>query len=388
MIVYSFSIMELKDFNLSNKTGFLPEHVSVELQGDYFKNWEQAAKTLPHLIQAKRVKATVDVLPERNFTMATLATEAEWQRAYVMVSFLAQAYMSEVAEAGSVLDLPPKLSLPWYATSKHIGVLPAATYAAIAMYNYTLKDPKKTLEAENLQASLTFTGTSAESWFYMVHILEELAAAPGLEAIMTAYKAMASNDNEMLAQSLKTIAGTVHCMKDTLKRMYEHCNPSFFYNTLRPFLTFPSDGVVYREVSSDVKKYCSVSGAQDSAIPAFSIFLGAKHEAQEQEFVDKFKLYMPAKHREFLEFLEKQPSVNRYVQELGDDEVKKHYDAAVNSLTSFRSSHISLVTSYIINVKQRQGERTSDEDVGTGGTQFIRFLKKVRDNTSRMKSTV
>ena len=36
-----------------------------------------------------------------------------------------------------------------------IGILPAVTYAAIVMYNYTLKDPAKPLEEENLQTSMT-----------------------------------------------------------------------------------------------------------------------------------------------------------------------------------------------------------------------------------------
>ena len=380
--------LELKDFNISSNTGFLPEHPSTELPGNYFREWEKAARNLPQLISSKTVKDVIDLLPEREFTMTTLSTEAEWRRAYMLVSFLAQAYTSEVAEVGKVMKLPQKLSVPWHATSKHIGILPAATYAAIVMYNYTLKDPAKPLEEENLQAAMTFTGTKEESWFYMIHILEEIAAAPGLDAIVTAYKAISSNDRNSLAQSLKVIAETLHSMKLILRRMYEHCNPAFFYNTLRPLLSFPESGMVYSGVSSDVIKYCSVSGAQDSAIPAFSIFLGTRNGAHEQELVERFKLYMPAKHREFLESLGKQPSVNGYVQGSGDAELVKQYDAAVDALTSFRSRHISLVTSYIINVKQRQGERISTEDKGTGGTpNFMQFLKKVRDNTHIMKTT-
>ena len=130
-------------------------------------------------------------------------------------------------------------------------------------------------------------------------------------------------------------------------------------------------------MSFEVQQYCNVSGAQDTAIPAFRIilFLGARHESTERQLVDKFKLYMPTKHRRFLQFLREQTaSLHEYVEECGDDELLMRYDEAVDSLVLFRSGHISLVTSYIINVKRRQGEGVSDRDMGTGGTPFMAFL--------------
>lgn len=381
--------MDLKDFDISMRTGFAPEHISHKLPGDYFTKWEEAARSIPQWTLQKRVRENIEALPDREFTTATLGTdEANWRWAYVVVSFLAQAYISEDTNRDLVQRLPPKLSIPWQATSSHVGVLPAATYAAIVMYNYVLKDPAKPIAPENLQAALTFTGTSEESWFFMVHILEEAEAAPGLQAIMNGYKAMEYNDNKSLATCLETITQSLRNMRNILKKMYERCDPSFFYNKIRPFLSFPEGGLIYSGVSSEVQQYCSVSGAQDTAIPAFSIFLGARHESSEQQLVDKFKLYMPTKHRKFLQFLSEQTaSLSEYVKECGESEVLQRYDEAVDALVSFRTGHISLVTSYIINVKRRQGEQVSETDKGTGGTPFMAFLKKVRDNTSNIKST-
>lgn len=381
--------MDLKDFDISMRTGFAPEHISHKLPGDYFTEWEEAARSIPQWTLQKRVRENIEALPDREFTTATLGTdEANWRWAYVVVSFLAQAYISEDTNRDLVQRLPPKLSIPWQATSSHVGVLPAATYAAIVMYNYVLKDPAKPIAPENLQAALTFTGTSEESWFFMVHILEEAGAAPGLQAIMNGYKAMEYNDNKSLATCLETITQSLRNMRNILKKMYERCDPSFFYNKIRPFLSFPEGGLIYSGVSSEVQQYCSVSGAQDTAIPAFSIFLGARHESNEQQLVDKFKLYMPTKHRKFLQFLSEQTaSLSEYVKECGESEVLQRYDEAVDALVSFRTGHISLVTSYIINVKRRQGEGVSESDKGTGGTPFMAFLKKVRDNTSNIKST-
>ena len=192
--------MELKDFDISKKIGFLPE-VLIQKLDDYFNQWERTAQILHQLTCDNCVKVTVDALPVKEFSAKTLNTEGEWQWAYVIISFIAQAYISEDKTG----VLPSKLAIPWHTVAKHIGVPPVATYAAVVLYNYTLKDPSRAVDADNLQAALTFTGSSEESWFFMVHVLEEIAAAPGLEAIITAYKALSSKDNEALGRSLQTI---------------------------------------------------------------------------------------------------------------------------------------------------------------------------------------
>ena len=63
--------------------------------------------------------------------------------------------------------------------------------------------------------------------------------------------------------------------------------------------------MIYEGISSDVKKYHSGSGVQDTAIPAFNKFLGIEPTPDEQKTLDDFENYMPAKHREFLQFLKK-----------------------------------------------------------------------------------
>ena len=374
--------MELEDFEMSKKTGFLPEKPSQVLP-DYFSEWESAVQRLPQLIKQKNIKKNVLLLPEKEFSARTLITEQQWQRAYTIISFLAQAYILEEGSVAACLgpvSLPKKLAEPWCITAKHIGVPPVATYASVVLFNYTLRNPMKEASADNLQAALSFTGSSEESWFFMVHVLEEITAAAGLEAITRAYKAMSSNDIDTLGKCMKTIAETLHSMERTLTRMYDRCSPKFFYETLRPFLSFPERGVVYGE-SPEIKHYRSGSGAQDSAIPAFSLFLGIKQGSEEENTLKDFEVYMPAKHRDFLNALRLEASVRSYVHESGNAELNKWFYEAVGALASFRSEHIKLVTSYIINVKRSQGEELSEEDKGTGGTPFMRFLKNVRDNT-------
>ena len=269
------------------------------------KVWHNACKGL-------REEVTKN-LPEKEFSATTLTTEEQWQRAYTIITFLAQAYLreegSESPGSGPIL-LPKKLAEPWCTTAEHIGVLPVATYASLVLYNYTLRNPMEFATADNLKAALSFTGNSEESWFFMVHVFEEIIAAQGLEAMIRAYKALSSKDTVMLEKCLKMIAETLHSMKKTLTQMYDRCTPKFFYNTLRPFLSFPEGGVIYGELT-EVKHYCSGSGAQDSAIPAFSLFLGIKHElgSEEKNTLNDFEAYMPAIHREFLKAIRRKASV-------------------------------------------------------------------------------
>ena len=381
--------MELEKFKISNETGFLPEKPSQTLLGDYFSEWESVAQRIPQLIACKGLREEVNKnLPEKEFSTTTLTTEEQWQRAYTIITFLAQAYLREEGSEGSEspgsgpILLPKKLAEPWCTTAEHIGVPPVATYASLVLYNYTLRNPMEFATADNLEAALSFTGNSEESWFFMVHVLEEIIAAQGLEAMTRAYKALSSKDTVMLEKCLKMIAETLHSMKKTLTQMYDRCTPEFFYNTLRPFLSFPEGGIIYGE-STEVKHYRSGSGAQDSAIPAFSLFLGIKHEpgSEEENTLNDFEAYMPAKHRDFLKAIRREASVRSYVLESGNAELIKSYYEAVSALASFRTEHIKLVTSYIVNVKQNQGEKLSEEDRGTGGTPFMRFLKNVRDNS-------
>ena len=89
---------------------------------------------------------------------------------------------------------------------------------------------------------------------------------------------------------------------------------------------------------------------------------------------------MPTKHREFLETLAHQPSVREYAKQSQNSKLIASYNGAIEALAKFRSEHVILVTRYIVNQKQHSVNPSLDMR-GTGGTPFMMFLKKVRDNT-------
>ena len=153
----------------------------------------------------KELRAAVNELPETEFSSNTLHSDDEWRRAYAILSFICQAYIWEGGESGAITELPVKITIPWHVTSQYIGIPPAATYSATIFYNYSLKVAANGLDPSNLKAALTFTGTEDKSWFYMIHVLSEFAAVPGLVAIESGLKAVASNDDEKLMKNLRSM---------------------------------------------------------------------------------------------------------------------------------------------------------------------------------------
>ena len=65
----------------------------------------------------------------------------------------------------------------------------------------------------------------------------------------------------------------------------------------------------------------------------------------------------------------------------GNEELVDAYNAAVKALKEFRDAHVRIVAIYIVG-PSRRGQRPDNESQGTGGTNAIRFVKSVRDQTA------
>ena len=383
--------LSLGDFDISEKTGFVPEQPPLSrLSGEAFAKWEDVMEQLPTLIETRQLRSKIESLPDAEFSERTLKTEREWWRAYNLLTFLSQGYIWMEGEKGLVDRIPKKLAVPWYDVSKHLDLHPVCVYANLILYNYYLKDPQGPHSEDNISTASTFTGTIDESWFFKVHMLVELAATAGLKAMVEAYKAIKDRDNKVLVAQLQAVAGSLKEMKAALNKMSQSCDPKIFYVKMRPFYAgskgldaFP-DGLIYEGVNPSPLRFNGGSGGESSAIYSFDVFLGVEHDSA---FVSEMMSYMPIKHREFLLSLGRQPSVREYVMESGDADVVCSYNMAIDAFVEFRSSHIIIVTKYIV-LQKKHSINSSLEDNGTGGTEFMPFLKKLRDETKRLKVVI
>lgn len=383
--------LALSDFDISDTTGFISPEPSLDrLPAACFVSWEDLVSSLPTLVKEKRIRQEVHRLPPTEFSEDTLKSEKEWQRAYVLLCFISQAYIWVDGEAGLPDKVPEVLAVPWCRVSDHVGLPPVMTYAATAAFNYALRDAGGPLDADNVYCRVLVTGTEDESWFYSIAVLVELEGVPALKAMVSACSAVIAKNTEVLCRDLTTITQSLEKAQSTLNKMYEHCDPKVFYTQIRPFQAgskgldaFPN-GLLYEGVDAVPRQYHGASAAQAPMIHAFDIFFRAQHQGVDDEFLRVMWKHMPPNHRAFLGALAEQPSVREYVLQVDEAALTKCYNTAVKAFAEFRSQHIILVTRYIV-MQKAYSQNASLYSKGTGGTEFMKFLKQVRDDTAALE---
>ncbi|KAK4693934.1 indoleamine 2,3-dioxygenase, partial [Lecanoromycetidae sp. Uapishka_2] len=372
-----------EDYGVSNYHGFLPEEPPLELLPDpYYKRWEQVVSNLQALLLSRRLRSTIESLPI--VTASRLRTEAEWRRAYVLLSFMTHAYIwggDSPAE-----HVPPPVSIPFIQICKHLDLPTVATYAGVCLWNWKPIFHEPIDNLENLSTLATFTGSLDESWFYLVSVAIEARGGPTIPLMLDAMRAARRNDYTRVTACLRTFAERLDELGTLLQRMYENCDPHVFYHRIRPFLAGSKNmadaglpnGVVFDTGAGD-EIYCQYGGgsnAQSSLIQFFDIALGVEHRptgskkpsdsSTESEsdgptarpprhnFIHEMRSYMPGLHRQFLHDVTSAANIREYVESHSSNRsLSVAFDACLAMLRSLRDKHIQLVSRYII-VKSRE----------------------------------
>jgi len=95
----------LRDFAVT-KNGFLPENGPLKRLPDaYYAPWEDLIERLSALIENNTLRQRVDKLPV--LSVEYLKTEAEWQRAFVILGFLTHGYIWGGDAPAQVSSLTP-----------------------------------------------------------------------------------------------------------------------------------------------------------------------------------------------------------------------------------------------------------------------------------------
>lgn len=380
---------------------------------------------------SKRLRGVVDRLPV--LSTEFLLTEPEWQRAYVVLSFMVHAYIWGGETPSDIV--PPSLSIPFLDTCSHLELPPVATYAGLVLWNWKPLFSVEPIDSlENLATISTFTGSLDESWFYLVSVAIEARAGPIVPMMMDAIAAVRHDDSRVVVECLRSFAERLDELGSLLQRMYENCDPHVFYNRIRPFLAGSKNmadaglpnGVMF-DVGSGKQPYVQYSGgsnAQSSIIQFFDLILGVEHRptgvkpsdnsdsdgsvpSPSHNFIKDMRRYMPGPHRRFLEHVARVANIRDYVDSHRSNRALcTAFDACLAMLRAFRDKHIQMVSRYIIlksresrshsrSISPRQsqplrlniannvyrGEDSGRKLRGTGGTALIPFLKQARDET-------
>ncbi len=381
------SLDDLPSFGIDAERGFLPAEDPMGRLPPEFAPWEDVADDIGKLIVAGRLRSAVEGLPR--LPASTIEDERAARRAMLVLSYLGHAYVW--GGAGAVEVIPETIAVPWHQLAQRLGRPPVLSYASYALDNWRRIEPGGPIEIENLAIAQNFLGGADEDWFILIHVEIEARAAGAIRAIPAALGAVSRDDADGLAAALAEIEASLALMIETLRRMGEFCDPYVYFHRVRPFIhgwkdnPAVPDGVVYQGVGAyggTPRKFRGETGAQSGIIPAIDAALGIEHGHDRlRVYLMEMRDYMPPGHRAFVEAVEERAAIREFVHGAGasDRSLSSAYDSCLQRVEEFRSIHLEYAARYIF--RQAGDGRANPNSVGTGGTPFMPYLKKHRDET-------
>ena len=376
---------KIADFGITEEFGYLPAHAPALALSAGNEEWDQFGRDIPKLLMGTNFRSRVKALPE--FNINKLNGEAEIQRAMLILSYIGQSY--QWSENNPATLMPANLAIPWHQVGKLVGRPPILSYQSYASDNWRRFDASGPIECGNIGLLQCFLGGQDEEWFILIHIEIEKKAGKALKAIEDAQNAVSENDADQLEVALTNLRSALAAMYEVLGRMPERCDPYIYFHRVRPYIfgwrNNPSlpDGVIYEgvdEYQGVGQKFRGETGAQSAIIPAMDAVLGIDHEKDElREYLMEMRMYMPPKHVAFIEAVETGPSVRNFVAIAKRAPLTTVFNDCVELVANFRAMHLEYAGTYIH--AQAQATPGNPSAVGTGGTPFMTYLRKHRDET-------
>ena len=365
----------LKRFSVDQERGFLPNPDPFLVLPPQFEVWDKLGAEMPSLLAKGDFRSAVENLPLIHADK--LKNDSDINRAMLLLSMFANAYIS--CGPDTVRIIPLVLSVPLSEVANSSGRPPISSHASIVLNNWRRINPEGPIELENLRTVQNFLGGQDEEWFFLTTVAIESLGAPALSAVLEGLEAAASSDNKKFVDALERITKAIYNCTNVLDRIPEKCAPNIFYSQIRPFLAgWPEEGIIYEGVSDEPKVYIGGSAAQSSLLQSIDAAMGIFHpHADSGPFLKKMRKYMPLAHRKFIEYLETQLSLKKYVEQNESCELNDVLNRCINTLDGFRKKHMQIAVHYILDQVKDGGNV-----IGTGGTEFVTFLSRTRTETS------
>lgn len=342
--------------------------------------------------------------------------------------------------------IPRSLSIPLLQVSAQLQLPPVVTYSDDVLYNWDHKesngdgsgqDALPTID--NLRCQTTFTGTKDEEEFYLTSARIELRGTEALELMrLTMDETFVGDDIAIrrITGYLERMAVVIRELRTLLLDVKKGVNTEFFYEGIRPWFRgldadpwsreWIFEGRDEVEGWTEMEEVSGASAGQSSLMQALDIYLGVDADSAPTSFMphptgksfpERMRAYMPRHHRAFLNHLRENPRplrefVQRVSEEGSDSTILEAYNDALKALKEFRDAHMILVTLYIIGPARHSQKRAAAAEggagplglgmevkmmekafssgknerealKGTGGTDLVKFLKGVRDQTAQ-----
>ncbi|RPD59702.1 Indoleamine 2,3-dioxygenase [Lentinus tigrinus ALCF2SS1-6] len=463
------STLAAHDFDVDTRTGFMPPQPPLARLPPAWEPWEAALEDAiqsklqladkPDLSPAEQEKSErwrnsvreLPILPIDDLK----SSEVLLRRAHHVLAWVMHFYVHTTPTTVRNIHIPPPITVPHLQVCVQLQLPPVLTYSDDVLYNWAFKTPPASrilfqpkAELHNLRCLTLFTGTRDEEEFYLSSARIELRGVEALSVMRAIMDEAFVGDqiaHRRITNYLHILAGVINDLKQLLASVRDGCDPTIFYNEIRPWFKGADsdttgrkwifDGIELDPTLQEPTELSGPSAGQSSLIHALDIFLGVDKYSHSNfhshgavapsssatatdapaassssapvppatsnlssappkpkvPFLTRMQSYMPRHHRAFLRHLQANPRPLRRIVEQQEDnvELREAYDVAVTALKEFRDEHVRIVALYIViparRVEQQQ-QATSEKDgkgpLGTGGTSAFQFVKGVRDQTA------
>ena len=384
-------VLRLSDHDMSANRGFLCSYdaADVTLPAELAAP-EEAARELPRTMLTGRIRHHLSALPVLDLkAFCAEASDAQLRTALVRYSFMVQAYVW--GEPTAPTSLPAPLAVPMWALARRLGQQPLLPYSAYVLDNWDRFDRNGPINLDNIWMIQNFLSGQDEAWFVLVHVAIEARAGAMLAEIPRVLEAVKNGDAAAVEASLALINEGWDDVNAIFDRMPERCDPYVYFHRVRPYIHGWKDnpalgaGLIYEGVAETGGKpqaFRGQTGSQSTIVPSMDALLGVGHAADPlRTFLDELHIYRPPAHRTFVDKVRALSNLRAFVQASGNANLREIYNANIRSLARFRTRHLEYAASYIN--KQGKDSLGNDTDVGTGGTPFMKYLKKHRDEAEQ-----
>ena len=354
---------------------------------------EHIASELPKLLLTGKVQTAIDGLSKNALSIKPLLKTNNIQEinlSMVHLSFIAHAYIWGGKKPSKLL--PEVVAKPWVEVSNILGRPPILSYASYCLDNWYRIDKKQEISLENVALITNFLGGVDEDWFVTIHVCIEHAAKDAIAAAYEISKLKSNKDNK-LDDGLRRIIMSLREVNSIFSRMPEKCDPYVYYHRVRPFIFGTKDnpdlkkGLIYEnQFKNKPQFFRGETGAQSSIMPFLDGALGIYHTKDHlRHYLNEMRDYMPPEHRKMIEEVESISSAKELID--SSKSLKIKYNKCLEEIRRFRALHLEFAASYIHKQSQIKNPfGTGGSTIkGTGGTPFMKYLKKHRDETEKQK---
>ena len=355
---------------------------------------QNIAAQLPKLLLTNQVQSKINKLKKNDLSVDILIKNKkakEINLAMVHLSFIAHAYIWGGKSPQRIL--PEVISKPWVKLSKYLGRPPVLSYASYCLDNWYKINKDEPISLDNVALINNFLGGVDEDWFVTIHVCIEDAASDAIDSACELSFLNEKNKTKDFSKHLSRVRDSLKKVNHIFAKMPEKCDPYIYYHRVRPYIFGTKNnpdlkqGLIYEnQFNNKPQFYRGETGAQSSIIPLLDGALGITHTNDNlRHYLNEMRDYMPPKHRKLIEDVEQRSQVKNLITK--SKKLIKEYNQCLEEIHKFRSQHLEYAATYIHKQAQIVNPFGSGGSTirGTGGTPFMKYLKKHRDETDKHK---